>query len=77
VPDEKKNRRISDNCHRLLPNRCPVSVVEAGVGMPAPEISAQSWLNSEPVRIAELKGKVVLVKFWTLVVTTAAMSNLH
>ena len=41
------------------------SVVEAGVGMPAPEISAQSWLNSEPLRIAELKGKVVLVVFWT------------
>ena len=41
------------------------SAVEAGVGMPAPEISGQSWLNSEPLRIAELRGKVVLVEFWT------------
>lgn len=41
------------------------SAVEAGVGMPAPEISGQSWLNSEPLRIAEFKGKVVLVEFWT------------
>jgi thiol-disulfide isomerase/thioredoxin len=41
------------------------SAVEAGVGMPAPEISGQSWLNSEPLRLAELKGKVVLVEFWT------------
>lgn len=41
------------------------SAVEAGIGMPAPEISGQSWLNSEPLRIAELKGKVVLVEFWT------------
>jgi thiol-disulfide isomerase/thioredoxin len=39
--------------------------VEAEVGMPAPEISGQSWLNSEPLRLAELLDKVVLVEFWT------------
>jgi hypothetical protein len=32
--------------------------------MPAPEISGQSWLNSEPLRLAELKDKVALVEFW-------------
>jgi thiol-disulfide isomerase/thioredoxin len=42
-----------------------ISSSDAGVGMPAPEISGQSWLNSKPLRIAELKGKVVLVEFWT------------
>ena len=31
----------------------------------APEISAETWLNSEPVRMRELRGKVVLVEFWT------------
>jgi thiol-disulfide isomerase/thioredoxin len=41
------------------------SAAYAGVGMPAPEISGQSWLNSEPLRLAELKGKVVLLEFWT------------
>lgn len=41
------------------------SPADAGVGMPAPEISGQSWLNSGPMQIAELKGKVVLVEFWT------------
>ena len=41
------------------------STVAEGVGMPAPEISGQSWLNSEPLRLAGLKGKVVLVEFWT------------
>lgn len=41
------------------------SAVDAGVGMPAPEISGQSWLNSEPLRLTGLKGKVVLVEFWT------------
>jgi thiol-disulfide isomerase/thioredoxin len=41
------------------------STVEARVGMPAREISGQSWLNSGPLRISELKGKVVLLEFWT------------
>jgi len=34
------------------------------VGKPAPEIAAGQWLNSAPLRIAELRGKVVLVEFW-------------
>jgi thiol-disulfide isomerase/thioredoxin len=42
-----------------------LSAADAGVGMPAPEISGQSWLNSGPLALAELKGKVVLVEFWT------------
>lgn len=41
------------------------SIVEGGVGMPAPEIRGQSWLNSEPLRLAQLRDKVILVEFWT------------
>jgi thiol-disulfide isomerase/thioredoxin len=37
----------------------------AGVGAPAPEISGQAWINTDPLRLADLKGKVVLVEFWT------------
>ncbi len=33
---------------------------------PAPELTGtQSWINSEPLKLADLRGKVVLVKFWT------------
>jgi thiol-disulfide isomerase/thioredoxin len=33
---------------------------------PAPEISGiDSWINSPPLQISELKGKVVLIDFWT------------
>ncbi|HRC44857.1 MAG TPA: redoxin domain-containing protein [Nitrospira sp.] len=39
--------------------------VVAGVGMKAPDISNAIWLNSEPLRPADLKGKVVMVEFWT------------
>ena len=33
---------------------------------PAPEVAGiQAWINSEPITIASLRGKVVLVEFWT------------
>ena len=38
---------------------------ESGIGRPAPEISNEIWLNSEPKRLADLRGKVVMVEFWT------------
>jgi thiol-disulfide isomerase/thioredoxin len=31
----------------------------------APDITAETWLNAEPLRIADLRGSVVLVEFWT------------
>jgi thiol-disulfide isomerase/thioredoxin len=37
----------------------------AGVGMAAPEINNETWLNGERLHLADLKGKVVLVEFWT------------
>ena len=41
------------------------AVVNAGVGMKAPEIVSQTWLNSAPIRLVDLKGKVVMIEFWT------------
>ncbi|MHA2219029.1 MAG: hypothetical protein ACXADW_16885, partial [Candidatus Hodarchaeales archaeon] len=34
-------------------------------GIFAPEIHHGEWINSEPLSIGELKGKVVLIDFWT------------
>ena len=31
----------------------------------APEVESPVWINSEPLRLADLRGKVVLVEFWT------------
>jgi thiol-disulfide isomerase/thioredoxin len=39
--------------------------VDAMIGKPAPDIANQTWLNSAPLRMADLKGKVVMVEFWT------------
>lgn len=37
----------------------------SNVGAPAPELLNKTWINSEPLRLADLKGKVVMVEFWT------------
>ncbi len=35
------------------------------VGQAAPEITGGPWINSEPLSLAGLRGRVVLVEFWT------------
>jgi len=37
----------------------------AGIGQPAPDITGGPWINSEPLSIPALRGRVVLVEFWT------------
>jgi hypothetical protein len=32
---------------------------------PAPELGAGPWINSAPLTMAGLRGRVVLVEFWT------------
>src|SRR5262245_45320363 len=35
------------------------------IGRPAPEFAFARWARGGPLRIADLRGKVVLVRFWT------------
>ena len=35
------------------------------VGQPAPEITGGPWINSQPLSLSGLRGRVVLVEFWT------------
>lgn len=35
------------------------------VGRPAPPWSVEHWFNSEPLELRDLRGKVVLVRWWT------------
>jgi thiol-disulfide isomerase/thioredoxin len=41
------------------------ALANAGVGMKAPDITNATWLNSAPLHLQELRGKVVMVEFWT------------
>lgn len=34
------------------------------IGQKAPEFSGLTWINTEPLTIKELRGKVVLIRFW-------------
>ena len=34
-------------------------------GAAAPEFAAEHWINSKPITIQGLRGRVVLVEFWT------------
>lgn len=35
------------------------------IGTPAPEWDNGTWVGSEPMRLSDLRGKVVLLRFWT------------
>ena len=35
------------------------------LGAPAPDIAGEHWINSRPLTITGLRGRVVLVEFWT------------
>ena len=37
----------------------------ARVGEAAPEITGGPWINSEPLSLEKLRGRVVFVEFWT------------
>jgi hypothetical protein len=35
------------------------------LGAPAPEVAGERWINSAPLTTQGLRGRVVLVEFWT------------
>lgn len=45
------------------PNKSTTVLPDLG---PAPELTNDTWLNtSQPLRLADLRGKVVLIDMWT------------
>ena len=35
------------------------------LGTPAPDVAGERWINSEPLTTSSLRGRVVMVEFWT------------
>jgi hypothetical protein len=49
----------------LLPGGAGAADNLVAAGQPAPEITGGPWINSPPLSLAGLRGRVVLVEFWT------------
>lgn len=43
----------------------PLGAAGLAIGDLAPELRGGPWLNSAPLKLADLRGKVVLIKMWT------------
>ena len=43
----------------------PVGGQALRLGQPAPELGGEPWINGPPLTLSGLRGRVVLVEFWT------------
>jgi hypothetical protein len=43
----------------------PPSPGQPQPGTSAPDLTGGPWINSGPLKMADLRGRVVLVEFWT------------
>ena len=48
----------------LAPLAAGTATADVQVGQPAPAISATDWLNTPPLSLGKLRGKIVVVEFW-------------
>ena len=42
-----------------------LAMAQIPVGRAAPDLAAGAWINSEPLTLQQLRGRVVLIDFWT------------
>jgi thiol-disulfide isomerase/thioredoxin len=50
---------------RLLNPFRTYPVFKSSESVIAPELAAGNWINSEPLKLKDLRGRVVLIEFWT------------
>ena len=49
----------------LSPFRSSSSTYKSFEAATAPDLASGDWINSEPIKLKDLRGRVVLVEFWT------------
>ena len=49
----------------LSPFRSSSSAYKSSEAATAPDLATGEWINSEPLRLKDLRGRVVLIEFWT------------
>ena len=53
-------------CNVIPSNSPPLTTYDLEDLGPAPELTNTTWLNTDqPLRLADLRGKVVLLEMWT------------
>ena len=50
---------------RLLSPFRTFTAYESSESAAAPELATGDWINSEPLKLKDLRGRVVLIEFWT------------
>jgi thiol-disulfide isomerase/thioredoxin len=49
----------------LAPFRSSSSAYKSSEAATAPDLATGNWINSEPLKLKDLRGRVVLIEFWT------------
>ena len=49
----------------LSPFRSSSAIYKSSEAATAPDLASGDWINSEPIKLKDLRGRVVLVEFWT------------
>ena len=49
----------------LRPFRSNVAEYKSSESSAAPELAPGDWINTEPLKLRDLRGRVVLIEFWT------------
>lgn len=49
----------------LRPFRSSSSTYKSSEAATAPDLAKGDWINSEPLKLKDLRGRVVLIEFWT------------
>ncbi len=61
----RKEGRIKFSCYSLIFGILTLFTLSLVHASQAPDIVSPTWLNSQPLKLENLRGKVVMVEFWT------------